>query len=557
MNNSNNFNIAIDPVEIHIRTYRSLLKSAGFVRVRNLEDSHKNMNSVLHEKASAGKIDTASFIYSLLRLPNCMSMVKKIILGQSIRVFKNNRFSKIESWQEVEAEGRRRKMYFNGKDTLAVYIASVTDVDDLISLTTAFQIEWNKLHHLLRSAENVVKTFESLLEKDDIVRFQKIWTDDYHKFLTAIKFRRVDFNIHLLSGSYMEYARATQYWWDHIEKSISGINFLDMPIYFVSSNTHSLINLITRFSLDEEKNLIDYLYKNQDDQLIKTWENLNKDNIHPAREYFLNYLSKKALRENKALKDRKLKLEKKLGIYRVQAKHNLDIDAQIIPLSQLPGSNLGKLLNTDLSELKKSHSLIVNIDYPLGWAAYQVLTEIGQNAGQVLGIYIMGKAAALNGQIGDILLPNTVYDEHTKNTYGIINCFSLGDFKKIFKNGLVLENQKTITTKGTFMESKTMLKNWFRDGFTDIEMEAGPYLNAIYEFIYYNRYEENEFINLTTTPFELGIAHYASDTPYSKAKNLGVRTLSYEGVEPTYSISQVILKKIIEREISLLRENGQ
>src|SRR3989338_11549413 len=284
---NNNHNQKIDQIEIHVRTYRSLLKSAGFVEIEKLTDAHKSMQSILHNKADSTAIDTAAFIYSLLRLPSCMSQVKKIILGQSIRVFKNNKLGALESWQEVEATGRRRKMFFNNKDTLAVYIASVTDVDDLISLTTAFQIEWNKLHHLLRSAENVVKTFESLLEKDDIVRFQKIWTDDYHKFLTAIKFRRVDFNIHLLSGSYMEYARATQYWWDHIEKSISGINFLDMPIYFVSSNTHSLINLITRFSLDEEKNLIDYLYKNQDDQLIKTWENLNKDNIHPAREYFL------------------------------------------------------------------------------------------------------------------------------------------------------------------------------------------------------------------------------------------------------------------------------
>ncbi|KKS47531.1 MAG: hypothetical protein UV09_C0004G0020 [Candidatus Gottesmanbacteria bacterium GW2011_GWA2_42_18] len=84
-------------------------------------------------------------------------------------------------------------------------------------------------------------------------------------------------------------------------------------------------------------------------------------------------------------------------------------------------------------------------------------------------------------------------------------------------------------------------------------MEAGPYLNAAYEFIYYNRYEENEFINLSPTPFELGIAHYASDTPYSKAKNLGVRNLSYEGVESTYAISQTILKKIAEREMRLLK----
>ena len=114
-----------------------------------------------------------------------------------------------------------------------------------------------------------------------------------------------------------------------------------------------------------------------------------------------------------------------------------------------------------------------------------------------------------------------------------------------------MDKQKTVSTKGTFLENKKLIEAWYKEGYTTIEMEAGPYLNAAYEFVYYNRYVENQFINLTDTPFEFGIAHYASDTPYSKAKNLGVRNLSYEGIEPTYAISFAILRKIIEKEKSL------
>ena len=549
---NNNHNQKIDQIEIHVRTYRSLLKSAGFVEIEKLTDAHKSMQSILHNKADSTAIDTPACIYSLLRLPSCMSQVKKIILGQSIRVFKNNKLGALESWQEVEATGRRRKMFFNNKDTLAVYIASVPDVDDLISLTTAFQIEWNKLHQILKYSQDVIETFRQTVGKEDEDRFRRIWGAEYHKFLTAIKYRSVKFKVQLLSGSYMEYARATQYWWDHIEKSKTHIDFLNSPIYFVSSNTHSLVNLISRFVLDHNEILINYLYKEKDQNLIKIWEGLDKENQLPAKEYFLYYLSKKVLKNNSGLDRKKRELEQKLGIAEVKAEHNLDIDAQIIPLSGLAQSRLGNLLSIDLRRLKKSKSLIINIDYPLGWAAYQVLTEIGQNVGRILGIYIMGKAATLNGQIGDILLPTTVFDAHTKNIYAVNNCFTYSDFKKIYKSGVVLENQKTVTTKGTFLESEIMIENWFRTGFTDIEMEAGPFLNAVYEFIYYNRYEENEFISLSPSPFEIGIAHYASDTPYSKAKNLGTRTLSYEGFESTYAISQAILKKIVERELNLL-----
>ncbi len=35
------------------------------------------------------------------------------------------------------------------KDTLAAFIASVSDIDDLIPMLTAYQIEWNKLHDRL------------------------------------------------------------------------------------------------------------------------------------------------------------------------------------------------------------------------------------------------------------------------------------------------------------------------------------------------------------------------------------------------------------------------
>lgn len=539
-----------DQIEIHIRTYRSLLKSAGMVEIDKLIDSHMEMNSVLHSKAKSNDIDTAAFIYSLLRLPTVMSQVKKIILGQSITVFKTKGFAHIESWKEVEAPGRRRKMYFDGKNTLAAYIASVTDVDDLITLLAAFQIEWNKMHRKLKNAKNVLTEIRKILEVEDQQKIENIWGADYQKFLTAIKFRKVEFTVHLLSGSYMEYARATQHWWDNIEETIKNIDLLRKPIYFVSSNTHSLTNLITRFVLDEEKTLVNYLYKLKDDFLINLWLEIQSGKSNDTKEFFLYYIAKKALRRNMELLSRKIKLEQKLGIQTITSKHFLDIDAQIIPLSSIAKSRLGELLSTKVHQLEKSEAVIINIDYPLGWAAYQILTEIGQNAGQVKGIFIMGKAATLNGQIGDILLPNVIFDQHTKNIYGINNCFRASDFQKIFKAGSVLDNQKTVSTKGTFLENNMMIERWFGEGYTIIEMESGPYLNAVYEFVYYDRYEENQFINLTQTPFELGLIHYASDTPYSKAKNLGVRNLSYEGVEPTYAATLAILKKIIEIELS-------
>ena len=351
----------------------------------------------------------------------------------------------------------------------------------------------------------------------------------------------------------MEYAKSTQAWWKNVVEKLKQLKIEEIPVYFVSSNTHSLTNLLTRFVLDEKKSLIEFLYQKGDHDLIRLWEEIGSGDFLANEENFLYYLAKKYAKIHPAFLNIKKERERNLGIHQIPASHYLDIDTQVIEIKKLAGINLDKRLNINTKDLYKSQALIVNIDYPLGWAAYQVLTELGQNVPAIKGIYIMGKSATLTGQIGDILIHNTVFDQHTKNIYIFNKCFKRENLTSLFKTGMILENQKTIAVKGTFMESAEILKQWHKEGYSIIEMETGPYLNAIYEFVYYNRYIENQFINLTGTTFELGIVHYASDTPYSKAKNMGVRNLSYEGVEPTYAISLAIIKKIIEKELKETR----
>src|SRR4030042_1195358 len=81
---------ASEEVELYLRTYYSLLRSPAEVQIRTLEE------------ANAG------------------------------------------------ARARRRRCFFNGRETLACFIASRSDIDDVIPMLTAYQIEWNKMHALLR-----------------------------------------------------------------------------------------------------------------------------------------------------------------------------------------------------------------------------------------------------------------------------------------------------------------------------------------------------------------------------------------------------------------------
>ena len=56
-------------------------------------------------------------------------------------------------------------------------------------------------------------------------------------------------------------------------------------------------------------------------------------------------------------------------------------------------------------------------------------------------------------------------------------------------------------------------------------------------------------------PYELGILHYASDTPYTRGKNLGAGSLSYFGMDSTYGCTIAMARRIFERELDFIK-NG-
>jgi hypothetical protein len=190
---------ASDEIDLYLRTMYSLMRSTTEVQIRTLEEVHAGMNSSLHPLARQTGPDTNALIYSLLRLPDCMADVELVVLGQSAMVFAQHGYANVETWQPVSARARRRRCYFNRKDTLACFIASRSDIDDVIPVITAYQIEWNKLHVLLQrlppgqlsASEKDPSAFEKLasvleFSVEDLERLRIIWKEDFIPYLERI-----------------------------------------------------------------------------------------------------------------------------------------------------------------------------------------------------------------------------------------------------------------------------------------------------------------------------------------------------------------------------------
>ena len=66
-------------------------------------------------------------------------------MGQEAKVFKDAGHRPDRGLEPLEAPARRRRWFHDGDGTLAVLLASTSDLDDLIPTLVAYQIEWNKL----------------------------------------------------------------------------------------------------------------------------------------------------------------------------------------------------------------------------------------------------------------------------------------------------------------------------------------------------------------------------------------------------------------------------
>jgi hypothetical protein len=554
---------ASDEVELYLRTYYSLLRSSAEVQIRTLEEVHAGMNSLLHPGARESAPDTSAFIYSLLRLPESIAECQVVVLAQSLDVFTQGGYSQVEEWQEVVAAARRRKCYFNGQDTLACFIASRSDIDDVIPILTAYQIEWNKFHYFLKrlpsnirleNVEDDMALQQSLadfmqISWEDLQRLRAIWRQDFCRYLTLMASAPRRFRVLLLNGSLTEYRRATNKWWDHIQARCPEI--VSRPVYFISGNNHSLLNVLSGFALRQQRQLTPFLERSENKGLLKEWTAIQEGQVPSSRENFLYYLLRKAQStdDGQYLLDVQYDQEQSIGLKRVTSEHSFDIEAQVVDISKLRPEWFDPRLNhSDFDALNKSDALILNIDYPLGLAAYNILSKVSVAAGKVLGVYIMGKAATLNGVIGDVMIPNVVHDEHSKNTYLFPTCFAAADVSPNIRYGTVLDNQKAVTVQGTFLQNARYMDVFYREGYTDIEMEAGPYLSAVFEMFRPTRHPVNEIVNLYGVGFDLGIIHYASDTPLGKGKNLGAGSLSYFGMDSTYAATVAILRRIFALE---------
>ena len=546
-----------DEIDLYIRTYYSLLRSSGEVRVRAFEEAHLYSRSSLHLGAEDPDPDLAAFAYSAARLPDCMPKVRRIVLGQSVAQFVSAGLP-IDRWEVVRTRGRRRPLRWDGNATLAAFIASASDIDDLVPIVTAYQIEWNKLRERLLSgrltdvSDDVAIATALGTDEVGVARLRGALGPRSDAILGDIIAHDCDLHVRLLDGSFREYQRSALRWWQAIAPHVPS----GRPVYFVSSNSHSLANLLGGYARAHEAEIVAFLRRRNFEDLAPRYDEAIAKDDHAAATNILYYSLRAFLHEPGAngRMDAVQDADRAAGIHAIVAPGKIDVDAQVIDLAKLRVEDLDPRVRVPgIERIAESRALLVNIDYPLGMAAYHHLAAVALGVDELRGIYVMGKAATLNGRVGDVMISKIVHDEHSMNTYLMKNALVASDVQPFMRHGTVLDNQKALTVRSAFLQNRDYMDVFYREGYTVMEMEAGPYLSAMYELAEPRRHPKNEIVSLVDQrAIDIGVIHYASDTPYSRRQSLLSKSLSYFGVESTYGCAIAIARRIFTSELARL-----
>jgi hypothetical protein len=557
---SPNRNIENKPVlDEYLTTYRHDLSLGQKIALNNIESMHCRLECSLHRDAGSSSLHLEAFLYSTQRLPDCMFQVNRVLLGSNEDTFVQAGYGNPSTWPLVTARARRRKIHYDGRDVLAMFLTSVSDLDDVIPVLCAYQIEWNKMHRLLSQSEVGWTLQSDLLDPDktskhirralglvhqDWRMLTQLWGHDWERKIKAVVRAPKNIEVDRLPLNAADFEATAAEWWDRVLERFSDLNLAGRPVYLMSGNNHSLANIISGYARKRQNDIERFMDSHHDDALRKYWRDARFEPTGVRMNLFY-YGQKYFIEGDAARQAERTAMEEAGGLTRYLPPSFPRLEVQVLDLARVDSSRLDPRLNPGAAGPR---AVVINLDYPLGDAAQYILRCALRRLPELRGVYILGKSAAMIGRLGDMLIPRLVYDDHTQKTFVIDNALALRDVLKFIERIAVFDDQRSITVKGTFLHSWKTVQHLHKDDYTGIEMEAGPYLAAIYKHFHGPLPEERLVTIKPPLKLDIGLLHYTSDTPYNVRASLLSRRLGLAGLEATYAGSLAILNRIFYRE---------
>lgn len=523
--------------------------SREHIEIRDLLPYYKDMEPALHPFVNdSSEIDIAALYYAIKRLPNNVT-------ENFIYILIDELYEHIpEPWklfEPVPAEARRRRAWkMMSGQTMMLYRPDITDLLDLITCLCIFTVEAEKIRTRLSRHRTLIvmknKIAEIEVDKDskkaendyletlpfsvkEMAGLKKVWSEKTLNHIYNVTVHSGIFTLMIKKQTAQYNTRRTEMWLSQLGeavKTVTGYKPNELPasikIHIVSSNIHSVLNCLDSSLHEKEEEILKWGKKTNHYAYRKNWYN-KQDMLY-------------ALAKDFPFKNEETgKIKNYGGIYRLERTASTGIQAQLFSLRKL----VGKKIDLGLPEIpKSSRSIIINFDYAFGEQAGEImrnlLLQFGKNVGS---ISILGKAGALLGKRGDILLPDT-FIAQSEDLFLPIKNRALDNISTLQKrlNKIKIHKGPLLTVDGTILQNSMML-SFYRHMWdcVGLEMEGIYYLRQIIEA------QQHGLIGVDTP---LSFYYYVSDLPGAKKSQLSTGMGITEGIPPLYAVTREALTNI-------------
>ena len=308
-------------------------------------------------------------------------------------------------------------------------------------------------------------------------------------------------------------------WARNIKEVLLRKKLIERPVHIISANLHSVVNSLFAAAALGKK--------------------LRK---HKTLFDFARAMSET---EYKHLRPEVFELARKNGLIEIADTSGTNLGVQLLDTAAFDPKVIAPELNYQPAKNPDHAPVLLVMDYAFGEQAYESMDELLRPyhdlaTGRVYdmpieSINIMGKAGILEGQKGDLMVPDAHIFEGTADNYPFSNGFTGEDFEG---HGLSVYEGPMVTVLGTSLQNIPILDYFLTSSWraVGLEMEGAHYQKAI---------QAATRIRRSVNPdLTVRYAYYASDNPLLTGHTLASGSLGADGVLPVYLITLRMLEGV-------------
>lgn len=515
------------PLERFVAEVARSLAQGSFPMARLLE-LYPTLEPALHPHFGDEVLDLEALSYATRRLPENVTTTFAWYFTDDIPAL----YADPSSLFPVVATAARRRNVWQmlpGKN-MVLLRNGLSDILDFLTNLCVFAVEAQKIRkrlhdpallaRLLVRDEANFDTLDLPFDDDEARGLKALWGDQVVNRLFELTVHHEDWEINVERQLNNYNSRRSEKWANLVSlaiKELTGIDPWDFPddweVHVVSSNTHSVTNCLSPFPGRIEDEVLAWARSVNHPYLDTEWDH--------GRDLLYGLLPGYYKAHPEAVP--RIDDERAWGLLRIDDQATTGIAVQLIDTRALGFQGPRKLL--------------VNIDYAFGEQAEEIIHNLITLFNRhIRSVNVLGKAGALVGRRGDILVP-TAFVHQADDAFQPLPDPGPLDGLRARLPRVGVHTGALLTVAGTLLQNRPLL-HFYRHIWkcVGLEMEGVHYARKVTESIQ---------LGVLDPSVVQRYYYYVSDVPLQAGERLSSPLAPAEGIPPLYAITREILGALL------------